>query len=161
MKRHLRWDLALARGRAAAPPFAVHPLDAASPRALAEAFLDAYRGTVDAEGETLDDALAEVERVRAGAYGPLWPEASGVLVPGGVVAAALFVTRSTDGPFVPYVVTRKAFAGRGCAAALLVRAADALLAAGESHAHLVVTAGNTPAERLYARLGWVELPRAE
>ena len=31
--------------------------------------LDAYRGTIDDEGETLEDALAEVDRTFAGEYG--------------------------------------------------------------------------------------------
>lgn len=159
MKRHLAWDLTTAPPVGSAPPFPVLPLTAASPHALGEAFLDAYRGTVDDEGETLDDAVAEVQRVMDGVYGPVWPEPSGIMAPGGVVAAALFVTRSPSGPFIPYVVTRKAYMGRGCAAALLQRAGARLRAAGETRVHLYVTAGNTPAERLYARLGWAEPPK--
>lgn len=109
----------------------------------------------------MEDAEAEVERVLGGAYGPVHPGASGLMRVGGVVAAALFVTRWEDAPFIPYVVTRKAYAGRGCAGALLVRAAGVLREGGEERVHLYVTAGNTPAERLYARLGWVESPPGE
>jgi hypothetical protein len=41
--------------------------------ALAQLMLDAYRGTIDDEGETGEEALAEFNAMLDGKYGPGWP----------------------------------------------------------------------------------------
>jgi hypothetical protein len=43
--------------------------------ALAALMLDAYRGTVDYEGETLEDAFREIGHTLSGSYGDSWPTA--------------------------------------------------------------------------------------
>ena len=136
------------------PPLAlpvrrVIPADA---EALAVLMLDAYAGTIDADGsETLDDARTEVDGFFARA--PLL-EHSLVAEGDGRLAGAVLVARHDDMPMLGYVMTAADHTGRGVASALVARALRSLHAGGERRAHLWVTAGNTPAERIYARLGF-------
>jgi GNAT superfamily N-acetyltransferase len=144
-----------------------HPLPAASdtlaigrtPRetdleGLAALMLDAYRGTIDDEGGTLDLARDEVAKVLRGEYGAFMPEASDVACVGDEIVAATLVTRWRDEPLVAFSMTAATWKRRGLARASLVRALHRLRASGEARVRLVVTAGNEPAERLYLSLGW-------
>lgn len=53
------------------PPAAwtARPFEGSDATAVGTLMMAAYRGTIDDEGETEADAIAEVERVVAGAYG--------------------------------------------------------------------------------------------
>ncbi|MBL9150795.1 MAG: GNAT family N-acetyltransferase [Phycisphaerae bacterium] len=121
---------------------------------LAALMLDAYRGTIDDEGGTLDLARAEVANVGRGDYGAYMPEASDVAVVGDEIVAATIVTRWRDEPLIAFSMTAATWKRRGLARASLVRALHRLRDLGESRVRLVVTAGNEPAERLYVSLGW-------
>jgi GNAT superfamily N-acetyltransferase len=127
---------------------------------LAELMLDAYRDTIDYNGETLADARKEVEETIAGAYGRFLPDCSFVApAPAGLAAATLVTLLDPDGPdqapLLAFVMTRKDCQGRGLAGSLIRRTARALLHSGHSRLRLAVTAANAPACRLYARLGFV------
>jgi ribosomal protein S18 acetylase RimI-like enzyme len=123
--------------------------------ALAVLMDDAYRGAIDAEpGQGLDDARQEIAETFAGAYGELMPEASFLASDGGEIVSACLVTRLEGAPFVAFTMTRADHKGRGLSTALLTTTLHALAAAGEPHVDLVVTAGNEPAERIYASLGF-------
>lgn len=131
------------------PVRTVSPDDA---EALAVLMLDAYAGTIDSDGsETLDDARTEVAGFFAGA--PLL-EHSLVAEADGRPAAAVLVSRHDDVPLIAYVMTAANHKGQGLASALVARALRSLHAAGERRAHLWVTGGNVPAERIYRRLGF-------
>lgn len=136
------------------PPIAL-PVRAVTPddaEALAVLMLDAYAGTIDSDGlETLDDARTEVAGFFAGA--PLL-EHSLVAEADGRPAAAVLVSRHDDVPLIAYVMTAANHKGKGLASSLVARALRSLHAAGERRAHLWVTAGNVPAERIYRRLGF-------
>ena len=56
---------------------------------LAELMLEAYRGTPDDEGETLEDAQDEIGATLVGQYGPLNLEASAAHYDGEALASAL------------------------------------------------------------------------
>ena len=60
--------------------------------ALAALMLDAYRGTVDDEGETAEEALAEVNAMLDGKYGPWLADASFVVELDGRLVAACVIT---------------------------------------------------------------------
>jgi len=123
--------------------------------ALAVLMDDAYRGAIDAEvGQGLDDARQEIARTFAGAYGELMPEASFLASDGDEIISACLVTRFEGAPFIAFTMTRADRKGRGLSTALLTTTLEALAAAGESHVDLVVTAGNEPAERIHASLGF-------
>ena len=122
--------------------------------ALAALMLDAYEGTIDADGtETIDVARDEVSGYLSPERHPLL-EHSFIAVDGNVAVAAVLVGRHEGLPFIGYVMTAAAHKGRGLATALTKRTLASLLAAGERQVHLWVTSGNIPAERIYERLGF-------
>jgi len=125
--------------------------------ALAELMLDAYSGTVDDEGETIAEAREEVRGYFAlPAVGPMLEYSLAAIDEGEIVSAAL-LSRSEGDPFFAYVMTAASHKGRGLATALITRSLRALLAAGELRAHLWVTVGNEPAEKIYERLGFTDV----
>lgn len=126
--------------------------------ALARLMLDAYQGTIDADGsETLEDARTEV----AGYFSPdrqPMPEHSFVALDGDTPVAAVLVARHEGLPLIAYVMTAAAHKGRGLATALTELSLGSLHASGERRVHLWVTRGNTAAERIYERIGFRESP---
>jgi RimJ/RimL family protein N-acetyltransferase len=113
--------------------------------------LDAYLGTIDYEGEDIDDAGGEVDRyLTAGAYLP----ASRVVELDGVIQSAVLLSRIAGIPIVGYVMTRAAFKNRGLASALVDEAASATWNDGHNHLRAFITAGNTPSEKLFVRAGF-------
>lgn len=145
-----------------AAPSRVRLLGPADAPALARLMLDAYRGTIDDEGESLEGAVAEVNKTLAGGYGPMVWKASFV-VPSAddpsVLDSASLVTLSRDEPLLAFSVTRPAVKGRGLAGGLIRASVRSLARLGHARIVLVVTAGNTPAERLYEKLGFRDIPR--
>ncbi|MFN8360723.1 MAG: GNAT family N-acetyltransferase [Candidatus Kapaibacterium sp.] len=138
------------------PTHAVMPLQPEDYEEVGRTFLDAYRGTIDYEGEELTDAIQEVHRVCTGAYGALIHPASGVIMVEHRIAAAVFVTEQPDGTaFIPYLVTAKEWKGQGFASELLRHALFHLANAGYKRVELYVTRGNLIAEHLYAKLGFL------
>lgn len=135
---------------------AARPPTAADAEALAVLFIDAYRGTIDDEGETLDDARAVVRQLFDGGFGTMWWPVSEVVERPHGLAAATLVTRWEGQPFVAFSITAPAWQRQGLARVGLQRAMYRLAQGGEAVLRLVVTAGNTPAERLYAQLGFVD-----
>jgi ribosomal protein S18 acetylase RimI-like enzyme len=127
---------------------------------LAELMLDAYVGTIDYDGETIAEALAEVDGYFAAQVGkPLLAQSLVALEAGKIVSAAL-LSNLTGLPHVAYLYTDPAWKRRGLAEGLLRSVMGSLAAAGHERIYLWVTPGNTPAERIYERLGFVD-DRAE
>jgi len=120
----------------------------------------AYRGTIDDDGETFADALAEVEKVFDCTYGAFLPDCSFVIEEGEYIASASLITwwEPHDAPLVAFTMTRPEAQGRGLAGALLRMSMNALLDRGYERLTLIVTDGNTPAQRLYASLGFRPIP---
>ncbi len=121
--------------------------------------LDAYRGTIDYEGETLAEALAEVDSWFASPSRLV--DQSLVAIEAGLVVSAALLSRVDDMPLVAYLYTDPAWKGRGLAEGLMRALMTSLAASGHERIHLWVTAGNTPAERIYERLGFVDAPTDE
>lgn len=120
--------------------------------------LDAYRGTIDYEGETLIEAVAEVDAWFASPGHLL--EDSLVAIEGGQIVSAALLSRTDGMPVVSYLYTGAAWKGRGLAEGLLRTVMAFLAATGHERIHLWVTAGNAPAERIYGRLGFTDVPPA-
>lgn len=153
-RRHLIVDLEPVPDPAVALPTRHPSPDDAE--ALAALMLDAYTGTIDADGsETLDDARNEVRGYFSGASGAPMLDASFIALHEGTPISAVLVARYEDVPFVAYAMTAADHKGRGLSSELMRRALRALHAAGETRAHLWVTSGN-PAERIYERVGFRE-----
>jgi ribosomal protein S18 acetylase RimI-like enzyme len=123
--------------------------------AVAALMLDAYRGTIDDDGETPQETLDLVERLFAGEYGSVLWNVSEVTERDGRIVAAAVCTVFEGRPFLAFLVTAPEWKGRGLARAALTRAINRLAVAGDPLLRLVVTHGNAPAERLYASLGFV------
>lgn len=128
---------------------AAHDIDA-----LGELMYRAYVGTIDHHGESRDDAVAEVRRTFAGAYGSFDPEHSSVAERAGRLVSATLVTRWQSRPFVAFTMTDPAFGRQGLARATLERTMHLLHQDGETELRLVVTLGNEPALRLYESLSF-------
>lgn len=156
MKLHLRLDLSGAIGK---DDNEVQPLLDNRAKDIGEAFFDAYVDSIDYEGETVEEALAEVKGVFAGAYGKLAPGVCGCLEEeGGAIASALFAVERGDGIFIPYVITTKKQAGKGYATRLIRRAIFRAQDGGYRFIDLFVTKGNSRAEDLYRRIGFENFP---
>ena len=144
-------------------PVAEHPAAAdpqaraptlADAEALAALMLDAYRGTIDDEGETLDDARAAVRQLFDGEFGAMLWAVSEVSARAGRLVSATLLTRWQERPFVAFMMTAPGQQRQGLARAGLRRAINRLAAAGDTVLRLVVTQGNTRAEALYESLGF-------
>lgn len=123
--------------------------------AIADLMLAAYRGTIDDEGETPAETLELVQQLFAGEYGAMLWNISEVTERDGRLVSATICTVWEGRPFVAFTVTAPEYKGRGLARAGLTRAINRLAAAGDPVLRLVVTRGNTAAERLYESLGFV------
>ena len=144
---------------AAPDPLARAPTPADA-EALAALMLEAYRGTIDDEGEGPDEARAAVRQLFDGDFGAmLWAvsevrEASAVPGPSAGLASATLITLWQDRPFVAFTLTAPAHQRKGLARAGLLRCFNRLAAGDERVLRLVVTQGNTRAESLYESLGF-------
>jgi nicotinate-nucleotide--dimethylbenzimidazole phosphoribosyltransferase len=163
MRRHLVWTFGAPPPADGAAAVALEPLEQVDLPALAALFADAYRGTIDDEGEGPAEALAELRACIAGKYGPLLPDASGFVGPpadpDGAVLLCVHTLNGLTLPFVVYVVVHPRAQRQGLADAMVRAAAARLQADGHAGLHAVVTVGNTASERLCAGLGLVERPR--
>jgi ribosomal protein S18 acetylase RimI-like enzyme len=128
-------------------------LDADAP-ALGALMLAAYRGTVDDEGESEADAVAEVERTLEGGYGPPLGEGSLVVEDGGRIVGASMTTLFESDPFLTYLVVDPGMKRRGIGTFLVAACGNALLSAGYATLDLFVTEANGPAVNLYRKLGF-------
>lgn len=123
-------------------------------RLLAELLIAAYAGTLDDEGETPEQALAEIDRTLAGAYGPFLAPCSFVVERESELLAASLITHWQATPLLAFVMVAPDAQRQGLAEQVLRCSMAALWGQGESTLTLFVTDGNTPAQRLYARLGF-------
>ena len=132
------------------PPFLIrHPVSDDRDR-LAELMLDAYIGTIDYDGEGIEEAQAEIEDYLGG--GPML-DSSWVIEDGHLLLGAVLVSLWDDGPMVAYVMTRAAAKGHGVAASLIEKSIADLKTQGWQTLDAFITSGNTASERLFARAG--------
>jgi len=139
--------------------WALSAIEAADVPALGSLLLAAYRDTVDFEGETQEDAVAEVERTLGGEYGPMIADCSFVASNGGRIVAAAVVVLSQDRPLVAHLVVKPAMSRKGIGTFLLHAVGNALLDAGHTELDLYVTEDNDPAVNLYRKVGFEEFAR--
>jgi pimeloyl-ACP methyl ester carboxylesterase/GNAT superfamily N-acetyltransferase len=137
-------------------PWPCRPVTADDIPALAQLVLDAYAGTIDDEGETLDGALRAIQDTFAGTptSGRLLPMCSFFIEEGGRALACTLVTVWHAQPLLAYVMTYPAAQGRGMGRYLICKSIEALLAQGYHELTLFVTKGNLPAQHLYDTLGF-------
>lgn len=114
--------------------------------------LDAYRGTIDYEGESVEDAVAEVaEFFVAG-----WPEQSIILFDRTTAASAVLVSLTeVDGPLIRSVMTAPRYKNQGLAHVLVSRVVNDLARSGAESVTAYITEGNEPSEKVFKSLGFV------
>ncbi len=128
--------------------------------AISELMLDAYQGTIDYHGETLEDAVEEVQAYFEGrSGGAALTELSRLAFQDDqLVAACLCNQWSENGqPLVAFVMTRAAAKNQGFASLVLSEALDDLASAGHKHVYAVITNGNVPSERLFYKKGFSQV----
>ncbi|MDP9144305.1 MAG: GNAT family N-acetyltransferase [Actinomycetota bacterium] len=112
--------------------------------------LDSYIGTIDYEGEGIEEAQAEILEFLGGRPNL---DASWVIEDGDLLLAAVLISNWEEGPLVGYVMTRAAAKGHGVAATLLEKGLRSLGDQGWETVDAFITSGNTASERLFARAG--------
>lgn len=134
-------------------------LERGDARALGQLLYDAYKGTVDDEGQTLADAIAEAEETIAGKYGALIGEASYVVLDGSTIVSTCVVTNYKEIPLVAFAATLPAYQGRGLARKGMIASIRSLADMGRDQVRLVVTETNSRALSLYERLGFAPIDK--
>jgi GNAT superfamily N-acetyltransferase len=137
-----------------APPFVIRSPAPDDADRLAELMLDSYLGTVDYEGEGIDEAKAEIADYLDG---EAMLEASWVVEDGQLLLAAILISLWEGRPLVGYVMTRASAKSQGVAALLLEMSIHNLRREGWETLDGFITSGNTPSERLFASAGAVQV----
>lgn len=127
---------------------------------LAKLMDESYRGTIDHEGETLEQCKEEMLGTLSGKYGPYISEASFLITAESEIASACLITKWKEKPLIAFTMTNPRFQRQGLGRALIEKSLDALSKIGESVLYLVVTDRNTAAKNLYRKIGFKELGRA-
>lgn len=109
--------------------------------------LDAYRNTIDDEGESLDDALVAIDRYFASTVRPH----SFVVLDGADPVAFSFVS---DTHYIDPVVVASARKRDGLGSAAVQLCLRSLADAGVCEVGATITDGNVASERLFTGLGF-------
>lgn len=122
---------------------------------LARLMLDAYVGTTDYEGESLEDAIDEVRSFLDDDLALL--DRSYLVENDGTIASAVLVSLPEGRPFIGYVMTRASHKNRGLARLVTTTVLEHLAGDGHESVILYITEGNTPSEALFHSVGAVQI----
>jgi len=116
---------------------------------LAQLMLDAYRGTIDDEGETMVEAGEAIDTLLRLCL----REHSFVLKEDGVPIAISFVLTVDDIHYIDPVAVTASHKRTGLGRKIVETSLASIAATGVTEMGATITDGNTPSERLFARLG--------
>src|SRR5215211_1859064 len=122
--------------------------------ALGALMLAAYQGSIDYQGETLEEAMTAVQEMLDGRYGPMLDRGSFVIEQAGQPIGACIITLWKGTPLVCDLMVHPAHKNQGLGTFLLKRSANALFEQGFRDLLLYVTVGNANAEHVYEKLGF-------
>ena len=135
------------------PPSSTDPdvrvLSAADRERLPPLMLAAYAGTTDDEGESLDEAVEEIEEWLE--HGGRLDRSFGYERDETLLSAAL-VTVAPKGAILAYVITHPSAKREGHGRRVVDAALERLRQDGHREVHLWITEGNVPSEALFAGL---------
>jgi len=143
-------DLSAPRMKVEGSGSETRPLGPTDRDAVARLMLDAYIGTIDYEGETIAEALDEVDSWLKGS--PLLEHSYGAVVDGRLVSAVLAMTLD-EAPFIRSVMTDPGHKASGLGRIVTAASLKSMESAGYQRVVFYITEGNTPSERLFSSLG--------
>ncbi len=123
---------------------------------IAFSMLDAYKDTVDYEGEDINDTKAEIENVINNGYGTFLIETSFMIKINNEVASVIMISLYEDIPTIIYVFTMKKYTKKKMASCLIKKSMQALYKIGYKKIQLFVSKDNNEAIRIYQKLGFIE-----
>ena len=157
MPTKLRYEIDLSHLTSVDPPpnLRVRPISRDDLDGLASLMLDAYMGTIDYEGEDLEDAVQEVRSFLDDPHTLM--DRSFAVDDEGAIVSAVLVSLSAGEPFIGYVMTRASHKNQGLARLVTNTALEKL--ADDDHERVVfyITDGNAPSEALFDSLGAVRV----
>jgi hypothetical protein len=124
---------------------------------VAELMLDSYRDTIDYDGETIDDALREVESYFSGLRDDsTWLNYSwlGFVEDSIACASLLSFWKDRNAPIIAYVMTASNWKGKHLATSGALRSLNSLAENNHAKVYAVITEGNVPSERVFTRIGF-------
>lgn len=122
---------------------------------LAKAMLDAYKDTVDDEGERVDDLIRALYCIiEEGQYGIFLPDASFQIQQNGMIISAILVSLYHNQPLIVSLFTRKKYMNLGIAGSLMKKSMNALREQGYDQLNLFVHKENKNAMHLYKKMGF-------
>ncbi len=127
--------------------------------ALAALMIASYTGTIDYDGENLEDALGEIQAYFNGASGEPLLDASWLCFDGETLASAILISLWEGNPLVAYVMTAAAYKGQGWGRAILHKSLIDLQTQGYSQVRAVITEGNLPSETIFKKIGFQRINR--
>jgi predicted GNAT family acetyltransferase len=123
---------------------------------LAHLILDAYRGTIDYEGETLVEAKDAIDEWLEDS--PMLEASFGVHDGESLVSATLLQVLDSN-PFVRAVMTHPDHKSKGYGTAAVEATLSMLRSSGHQKVVFYTTEGNTASETLFKNLGAIAVPR--
>jgi RimJ/RimL family protein N-acetyltransferase len=167
---HQRHEYALAfadsqvpEANALPPGFAMRAVEPADLSRLAELMLDAYRNTIDYEGEGPAEAVEEIRRyLSPDSEDPPLPDCSVLVCSGATIQCACLVRQwqRRRCPLVAHVMTHPGWKRRGLAGWALAEALRRVRETGFDQVRAVITEGNVASERLFRRAGFRRVARS-
>jgi ribosomal protein S18 acetylase RimI-like enzyme len=138
---------------------AVRGLDGEDGTIIGNLLYFAYKGGVDDEGQSVEEARVEGVETLQGRYGAIiWPAcfvATASANGENAVCCSVVTESERFGAFIAFVATHPDFQRRGLAGALMAKSIDALREVEVDRVTLVVTDANEHAVSLYRKLGFV------
>ena len=127
----------------------------ADQKILAELMLDSYRDTIDYDGETIEDAMHEVESYFS-SQDSTWLKSSWLAFIENDLACASLVGfwKDRNSPIIAYVMTASQHKGKRLATIGVSRSIESLTEKNYTKVYAVITEGNVPSERVFTRLGF-------
>ncbi len=121
---------------------------------LGAVMLDAYKDTIDDEGETLEAAQNEIKSALEEKYGEFISDASFLIELNNKITSAILINLFEGKPLITYVFTSKKNSGKGMAKHLIQKSINSLFDLGFEELCLFLTKGNLNAIRLYKKIGF-------
>ena len=118
--------------------------------------LESYRGTIDYEGESLEDSTSEIRNTINGQYGHLLKQCSFVIKENRHAISACIVTWSEEEklPLLTFSMTHTDFKNLGMGSFLIKKSINALISQKYRELYLIVTEGNKEAQHIYEKIGF-------